>query len=110
MSARKKEPVDITQTDELGLTGSARAVNIAAWTLSALVIVAGIVALVTTGKKIFILFIVIGVLTPLNVLMYDHLILKPKVARLKKERAAQAAADRAGQQAAADPTQEEADQ
>ncbi|WP_106848137.1 hypothetical protein [Blastococcus sp. Marseille-P5729] len=92
MSARKKEPVDISQTDELGLTGSGRAVNIAAWVLSALVIIAGIVALVTTGKKIFILFIVIGVLTPLNVLMYDNLILKPKVARLKKERADQRAA------------------
>lgn len=90
----KKEPrVDISQTDELGLTGSGRKVSVAAWALSAFVIVAGIVALVVTGKKLFILFIVLGILTPLNVLAYDNLVLKPKVARLKKERAAELAAE-----------------
>jgi hypothetical protein len=92
VSARK-QPVDIGQTDELGLSGSARAMSIAAWVISGLVIAAGIVALVVTGKKLFILFIVLGILTPLNVLMYDSLVLKPKVARLKKERAEQSAAE-----------------
>lgn len=88
-----KRAVDITQTDELGLTGAGQKISLAAWVLSGLVIVAGIIALVATGQKIFILFIVLGIITPLNVLAYDNLILKPKVARLKAERAEQADAE-----------------
>ena len=83
-----KPTVDITETDELGLTRSGRAVSIAAWVLSALVIVVGIIMLVTTGRKLFILFIVLGILTPLNVLAYDNFVLKPKIAKLKRERLA----------------------
>ena len=91
-AADRKPKVDISQTDELGLTGGARRANLAAWVLSGFVIVAGIVALVATGQKIFILFIVLGIITPLNVLAYDNLILKPKVARLKAEREKEAEA------------------
>lgn len=102
----RKQPVDIRQTDDLGLSGSGRAMSIAAWTLSAFVIVAGIIALVATGKKIFILFIVLGILTPLNVLAYDNLILKPKIARLKAQRESEARAA-AEQEAAEDDAPEQ---
>lgn len=111
-----KPAIDITRTDELGLTDKGQKVSIAAWVLSGLVIVAGIIALVATGQRIFILFIVLGILTPLNVLAYDNLILKPKVARLKKERAAEAAEQQRAAEADAEadpqtaPGSEEVDQ
>lgn len=104
--AARAPKVDIAQTDELGLTGTGQKMSLAAWVLSAFVIVAGIVALVVTGERIFILFIVLGIVTPLNVLAYDNLILKPKVARLKAERAKAA---EAAARAAADPEQDAAD-
>ncbi|WP_153505143.1 hypothetical protein [Cumulibacter manganitolerans] len=94
----RRQPVDIAETDQIGLSGSGRAVSIAAWALSAFVIAAGIVALVLTGKKVFIVFIVLGILTPLNVLMYDTFVLKPKIAKLKRERAEQRAADDAAKE------------
>jgi hypothetical protein len=101
--ADRKPKVDIAQTDELGLTGSGQKLSLAAWSLSAFVIVVGIVALIVTGQKIFLLFIVLGIVTPLNVLAYDSLILKPKVARLKAERAKEAEAEaRAAEAEAAD--------
>ncbi|MFV0532334.1 MAG: hypothetical protein ACK5MR_01610 [Cumulibacter sp.] len=89
MSAQRKSTpnVDITQTDELGLTASSKKANIAAWSLSAFVIIVGVVALIATGQKIFILFIVLGVITPLNVVAYDNFVLKPKIAKLKADRA-----------------------
>ena len=91
--SERRASIDITETDELGLSGSSRVISIAAWSLSAFVIIAGVLALVLTGKKIFILFIVLGIITPLNVLMYDQFVLKPKIAKLKRERAEQKAAD-----------------
>lgn len=86
----RKPKLDISQMDELGLTGAGQKASLAAWVLSGFVIIAGIIALVATGQKIFILFIVLGIITPLNVLAYDNFILKPKVARLKAERAKEA--------------------
>ena len=93
MSKHKPE-IALSEMDELGMTKQVKKVSIAAWALSAFVIIAGIAALVLTGKKLFILFIILGILTPLNVLAYDNLVLKPKVARLKAEREAAAELER----------------
>lgn len=107
-SAGRTSKVDLAQTDELGLTKAGQKASLAAWLLSGFVILAGIVALVATGQKIFILFIVLGIVTPLNVLAYDSLILRPKIARLKAQRAKEAEAEARAEEAEADARAEEA--
>jgi len=77
--------------NEPTFSGRAKAINIAAWVLAIFVIVVGVVMLVTTGAKVFVLFIVLGVLTVVNVILYDRAVLKPKLAKLRAERDAEAA-------------------
>ena len=79
--------------NELQLTGRIKKINIAAWSLAIFVILVGVVMLITTGEKIFLLFVILGALTIVNVIAYDRLVLKPKLAAVRAERlAAEAAA------------------
>lgn len=75
------------EQDDLGLTAAGRKVNILAWGLSGFVIVLSLVMLISTGNKIFILFLILGALVPLNIVLYDRFVLKPKVAQQRAARA-----------------------
>lgn len=65
---------------DLKLSGRTRTLNIAAWCLAAFVVIVGVVMLVVTGKRIFLLFVILGVLTGVNVVLYDKFVLKPQLA------------------------------
>ncbi|PRZ43455.1 hypothetical protein CLV47_102141 [Antricoccus suffuscus] len=74
--------------NELELSGRNKKINIAAWSLAIFVIVVGVIMMVTTGEKIFLLFIILGLLTVVNVIFYDRVVLKPKLAKLRADREA----------------------
>ena len=74
--------------NELELSGRNKKINIAAWSLAIFVIVVGVVMMITTGERIFLLFIILGILTVVNVIFYDRLVLKPKLAKLRADREA----------------------
>ncbi|GAB3298302.1 hypothetical protein EK0264_16795 [Epidermidibacterium keratini] len=80
-------PAGTPEQNDLGLTDAGRKVNILAWGLSGFVIVLSLVMLISTGNKIFILFLILGALVPLNIVMYDKFVLKPKVAQQRKAQA-----------------------
>jgi len=81
--------------NELELSGRVKKINIAAWTLAFFVIVVGVIMLVTTGAKVFVLFIILGVLTVVNVIFYDRAVLKPKLAKIRADREAAESANAA---------------
>lgn len=72
--------------NELELSGRIKKINIAAWSLAIFVIVLGVVMMITTGERIFLLFIILGLLTVVNVIFYDRVVLKPKLAKLRADR------------------------
>lgn len=68
---------------ELKLTGRTKTLNILAWCLAAFVVIVGVVMLIVTGKRIFLLFVILGVLTGVNVVLYDKFVLQPQLAAKK---------------------------
>lgn len=66
--------------------GRLRKLNLLAWALALVVIVVGIVMYVVTQRTVFLIFIGLGVLTVVNVIVYDNMVLKPQL-RAKKQAA-----------------------
>lgn len=70
--------------------GPGALVNTFAWILSIVVMAGGIIAWLVTDRPLFLVFTALGVLTVVNVVVYDRMVLHPR-----KRAAARAAAERA---------------
>lgn len=71
--------------------GRIKKLNVAAWLLSFVVIVVGVVMYLYTDRPFFLVFVGLGVLTVINVVVYDNLILKPQLRAEAAKKAAEEA-------------------